>query len=388
MPETVVVAHPSPDLYGSDLQLLESVAGLHEAGYTVRVVLPMAGPLVARLTERGAEVTIMPVPVLRKSLLRPLPFLSMLARLPATLVRSVRFLRRHRPVALYVNTVTVPTWLLAGAIARVPRLGHVHEAEEDQARLIRFALALPAKLADQVLVNSAAAGRVLAESVKPLRLEKVQLVYNGILDPGMTPRPDRPDGPATLVVVGRLSPRKGTDVALEALAELVGQHRDVRLRVGGSIFPGYEWFQTQLQDRAARPDLAGRVELLGYVQPIGPLLAEADIVVVPSRVEPFGNTAVEAMLSGRPLVASAVQGLKEIVTDGSTGLLAEPGDPHALAAAIARLLDDPAMADRLAAAGRAEALERFSVGRYRDEIAAAVAEVARLRISTSERAAR
>jgi glycosyltransferase involved in cell wall biosynthesis len=95
-------------------------------------------------------------------------------------------------------------------------------------------------------------------------------------------------------------------------------------------------------------------------------------VLVPSRLEPFGNVAVEAQLAGKPVVASDVQGLPEIVQDGLTGLLVPPDDPAALAAAVGRLLDEPGLAERLAGSGAAAARQRFSPDRYRSGLRAAV----------------
>ena len=172
-------------------------------------------------------------------------------------------------------------------------------------------------------------------------------------------------------MVARLSPRKGVDVALDALGHLRADGLNATLQVCGSVFPGYEWYEAELRERAAQPDLAGHVELLGYVHPTWPVLYDADAVIVPSRVEPFGNTAVEAMHAARPLVASRVQGLAEVVTDGVTGLLVEPGSPRTLADALLSLAADPPRAHSLARAGRQEAAERFGVERYR----AAMAEV-------------
>jgi len=83
------------------------------------------------------------------------------------------------------------------------------------------------------------------------------------------------------------------------------------------------------------------------------------------------------MLAGRPLIASDVQGLAEIVDDGRTGLLVQPGDPSALASAIALLLDDPEMAAQLAQAAQLAAREHFGVERYRREISAIVTQLAR-----------
>jgi len=83
------------------------------------------------------------------------------------------------------------------------------------------------------------------------------------------------------------------------------------------------------------------------------------------------------LFAGRPLVASAVQGLAEIVVDGENGLLVPPDDPAALATAIGRLLDDPDLARRLADRGREDAADRFSRATYQQRIAASVAELRR-----------
>jgi glycosyltransferase involved in cell wall biosynthesis len=134
------------------------------------------------------------------------------------------------------------------------------------------------------------------------------------------------------------------------------------------VFPGYEWFEAELRGRAAQSDLTGAVRFAGHVLPTTPALARASVVVVPSRTEPFGNTAVEAMLAQRPLVASNVDGLAEIVTDARTGRLVPPDDPRALADAVAAFLDDRPGAEEVARRGREEALARFSAARYRADI--------------------
>jgi len=368
MSRTLVVAHGSAELYGSDLQLVESVRAALADGWDAIVVLPVDGPLVQRLADAGARVRVAPVPVLRKSLLRPraLPGLAW-ASLRAV-AQTVRLLRRERADAVYVNTVTVPTWLAAARLARVPALCHVHEAEDDLPRLVTALLTAPVLLARTVVTNSEAARRSLGAAHGSLSA-RAHVVHNGVTGPSAAPQaPGEHDGPLRLALVGRLSPRKGIDVALDAVGLLTAQGHDVTLRVAGSTFPGYEWFEEQLRERAGADDLAGRVDLLGFVHPTWPVLADADVVLIPSRVEPFGNTAVEALLARRPVVASRTQGLAEIVRDGATGLLVDPGDAAALAAGLARLVDDPALRERLAADGQRDAAARFGADRYAADV--------------------
>lgn len=362
----VVLAHPSPDLYGSDRMLVESVRAL-AAEHRVVVTLPADGPLSEPLREAGAEVVVLPVPVLRKAYMSPTGVLRLAAASVRALPRAVRLLRRERAAALYVNTVTIPLWLAAARLARVRALCHVHEAEEGVPRPVRAALAMPLRLARSVVVNS----RASAAALGPVG-RRARIIYNGVAEPDPAevtePRPVL-DGTVRVTLVGRLSPRKGSDVAVRAVRLLRERGRDVTLTLVGNVFPGYEWFEEELRALAGDD---GTVEFAGFRPSVWDSFAAADVAVVPSRVEPFGNVAVEAMLAGRPLVASATQGLTEIVSDGDNGVLVPPDDPQALADGIARLLDDWDGALAMAKRARADAAHRFGEERYHRELRAAV----------------
>jgi len=368
-PRTVLFAHPSAELYGSDLQLVETVRGCVDAGATAVVVIPAEGDLGPLLRDAGARVVVLPMPVLRKALLTPAGMVRLAVQAARALPGQVRLVRRTGAGVVLVNTQTIPTWLVAGRLAGARVVSHVHEAEADATRALRWGLAAPLLLAHHVVANSRFAREVVVRAV-PRLARRTTVIYNGVPGPGPVaePGPSPVKDHALVALVGRLSPRKGTDVALEAVARLRAAGRDVRIVLCGSAFAGYEWFEQQLRDRAARPDLDGAVTFAGYADP-WEWFERADVVVVPSRVEPFGNVAVQGMLARRPVIASRTQGLAEIVRDHETGLAVPPEDDVALADAVARLLDDGALADRLAGAARKEALERFDVDRYRALIA-------------------
>jgi glycosyltransferase involved in cell wall biosynthesis len=365
---TVLIANPSPDVYGSDLQMLEAVSALVEDGWRAIVAMPSRGALVDLIHERGAEVMIIPFPVVRRANASASGVVGLGLDALRTVGRLTRRLRSVRPDALIVNTVTIPWWLLAARLAGVPAACYVHEAETTDGRLVRFALNAPLMLARVIIVISTAARNATAQSAPGLG-RKCRLVYNGVPQPPATPT-KKPvgDGECRLAIVARLSPRKAPDVALEATALLRSRGRNVVLDVCGTPFAGYEWFEQQLRSRAAAPDLAGSVEFSGYVSPIWPTLERAHILVAPSLREPFGNAVVEAQLALRPVVASAALGHLETVEDGVTGLLVEPGNAEAMAAAVERLLDDPSLAEAIAERARHNALEHFSVERYGREI--------------------
>ncbi len=372
----VLVAHPSADLYGSDRMVLESVRVLARTGLDVTVVLPGTGPLVPLLEELGARVVLLDVPVLRRGDLSPRGLLALAARSLRALVVSSRLLRRSGADLVYVSTLTLPTWALVARLGRVPVVVHVHETEDALGAVLRTALHLPLVLADRVVVNSPATGRAVVRAV-PRLARRSRVVPNGVPVPGAAVVPLGPAPPerVRLVLIGRLSPVKGTDIALGALERLLAVGVDAELTLVGDVFPGYEWFREQLEGTAQAAGLVDRVHYTGYQDDVAPYLAAAHIVVMPSRRESFGNVAVEAALAGRPVVAARVQGLAEVVVHETTGLLVPPEDPQALADAVRRLLGDWSGARRGVEAARTRAEQRFGVERYGDELLDVLAEL-------------
>src|SRR5581483_10754460 len=143
--------------------------------------------------------------------------------------------------------------------------------------------------------------------------------------------------------------------------------------IGAPLF-GEETYAEELPALAAHLGVTERARFLGFRDDVPALLRAADAVVHSSVYpEPFGRVVVEGMLAGRPVIAAASGGVTEIVTDGETGLLVAPGDPGALARAIARLIDDPAAASAMAARGRARARDAFSVEAMQRGVLAALA---------------
>jgi glycosyltransferase involved in cell wall biosynthesis len=365
----MLVAHPGADLYGSDRVLLESVAGMVSQGWRVVVTVPGPGPLLAELTARGAEVALCPAPVLRKSALRPREFLRFVREVVTSLWPCARLISRSRADGIYVNTITIPTWLVLGRLMGRRVTCHVHEAEGSASALVRRLIALPLVFASRLIVNSQFSLEVLAGAV-PLLRGRATVVYNGI--PGPTERAlARPEltTPLSLLFVGRLSPRKGPQVAVAAVQELRSRGASVRLDLLGAVFPGYEWFETQLKEQVNRLGLNDCVTFLGFQPDVWPHIAAADVVVVPSVVdEPFGNTAVEAILGARPLVVSATSGLKEASAGYRSVQAVEPDRYDLLATAAEHVVGQWDTFRSAAWEDSGLAHDRHSVERYQREV--------------------
>lgn len=374
---SVLVAHPSADLYGSDRVLLETIDGLHRSGARVLVALPSPGPLVAELKRRGAAVVFSPTPVLRKSLLTPPGLVKLAATSVYGLLCSVGVIRGSRPDVILANTITVPLWTVAGRLTGVPVVTHVHEAEANAPRVLRAALALPLLFSRGILTNSQFSSDTLAASLPALQ-GRPHVLYNGVPGPA-EPVPPRPElhGGLRILYVGRLSHRKGVDVAIDALLRLRGDGVSARLSLVGAVFPGYEDYEAGLRSQVQAHGAEEHVTFHGFQDVVWPFLAESDVVVVPSRLdEPFGNTAVEAVLASRPVIVSNTSGLREAAAGYRSAQFVEPGDPGELAAALARVAGRWQEYQSSAVLDAAEAGRRHSPEHYGTLMAGHLAQAA------------
>lgn len=166
-------------------------------------------------------------------------------------------------------------------------------------------------------------------------------------------------------IVGQLQEWKGQKVFLRAARHVIEARPDARAWVIGSAPAGGEAYAHELRALAHELGIADRLVFTGFVTDVPGFIRLLDVVVHAStHPEPFGRVIVEAMLAGRPVVASDAGGPREIIVPERTGLLVPPGDHRAMSRAILRLLEDDALRARMADAARSEALRRFSAEQH------------------------
>ena len=205
-----------------------------------------------------------------------------------------------------------------------------------------------------------------AYGVSPL---KIEVMYGGV-DPAFFSSGPPTSGPVpTLLFVGRLDGpgrQKGLDTLLAALPLVLASH-PVRLQVVGAG-PG----EGRFREMAARLRVGDHVTFHGFVRQavLPPYYRDADLVVLPSRRESFGLVLAEAMASGRPVIASSVGAIQEVVEDGSTGLLIPPDDPKACADAIVSLLEDRARMREMGRKGQERARDCFTWDKVAERVSA------------------
>ncbi|MDP9788679.1 glycosyltransferase family 4 protein [Agrobacterium tumefaciens] len=291
---------------------------------------------------------------------------------------------RHYDVICANSQKALFVCALAAKLSRRPLVWILHDIVTDPAFSAtnrRASLAFARLFAKLVAVNSEETGRAFIEAGG--EANKVRIVYNGfdparakVYEPGKAARlrAELGLGPQPLVgLFGRLSEWKGQHVFLEAIAAMEGVQAVI---VGGALF-GQEAYEARIREQASSLGLDGRVRFLGFRSDVPELMAAMDAVAHTSIVaEPFGRVVVEAMMCGRPVVATRGGGVTEIIRDGETGLLVPPGEPSALAAALGRVLSDPALAERLAQKGREDVSQRFSLEETCRSVSALLEEAA------------
>jgi glycosyltransferase involved in cell wall biosynthesis len=281
-------------------------------------------------------------------------------------------LSRYRIQIIHTNSYVPGNYArLAAALLRVPVIIDHWHGFTRFSRKRRLICRLLGRVTDLSLAISQGVKDYLIE---PCRLDpsRVQVVSNGVdverlrrHRPRMEVRRELglAEGVQVVGLVARLDHwGKGHREFFSALAALKSRYPVEGLIIGGGRR------EEEVEQLAVEMGLAGRVHFLGQRQDIPDLLAVLDIFVLPSHSEGVSLALLEAMAAGLPVIASRVGSLPEVVADGDNGLLIPAKDPEALAQALARLLDDPALAKKLGDKARLDVEQNFSLDRLGREI--------------------
>jgi glycosyltransferase involved in cell wall biosynthesis len=195
--------------------------------------------------------------------------------------------------------------------------------------------------------------------------DRFAIVPHGLPDPGEPPADSGAAGAVEFLFVGRFESRKGIDVLLAAIPEIVRDFPQVTFTLAGSRGDGVAWREFGRR----HPELVGtRVVSLGRVlsTTLAALYRRCQVLVAPSRYESFGLIYLEGMSHAKPVIGCRAGGVPEVIRDGVTGLMAEPGDAPSLTACMRLLASDAALRHRMGEAGRLDFRSRFSARQLAD----------------------
>ena len=316
---------------GGQNQALLLIQGLRERGHVADLVAVRGSPLSERAQAAGVRVYTVPHAGAR---------LQAALRLRAASYEVVHCHDAHGLTAAWLAGACQHSSVVAARRVAYPlsatRLGQFRYR---QARRI-------------VAVSRFVAASVLASG---LTAEQVEVVYDGVLLP---PAGERPPGPPRIGCVGYLLPEKGQEALVRAMPLVREKYSHCSL-----VLAGDGPCRTRLERLALELGLGPAVEFAGLVENVPELYRALDVFLFPSLAEPLGSSLLAAMSHSLPVVAVARGAVPEVVEDGRNGLLVASPDPAAIAAAVVRLLDDPALAARLGAAARETIEQRFTAQR-------------------------
>jgi len=302
-----------------------------------------------------------------------------LPRIPVA-IRGLRAaLRRNRIDLVHANSIwDVPYAVWAARGPKLPVIAHIR-TEVDARVLAKYMI----RKADAVVATSSKIARAVSEAVGAG--VKVYLLPNGVdlgrYDPGACDgrrvRSEHGLSPDETVfgIIGRIDRLKGHEDLVAAFAAVVARIPSAKLMVVGDSFGKGSEFKEQLFSYVQALGLGENVIFAGYRTEVAPYLAAIDVLVVPSKKEGFGRSAVEAMAMAKPVIAYASGGLDETVRDGKTGLLVAKGDVAGLSARMLELAGDTEMRQRLGRAGRKVVEEHYELGKIIQKLEAIYSQV-------------
>ena len=365
----MVLYEPSSSGHGTHVVSL--VKSLKNDRYRITVVCPSSNVLtIERL--RRAGVTVVPLPISKLRNVR-------------ALLRLVRLLKREKVHIIHIHGQEAGIWgRIAAWIAGVPVVVYTPQTVDIRQKrfqgLYYLIERLLASVTDMLIsVNEGDRLRLISEGI--ISPQKITTIYNGIevrdfpvgVDIGTTKRnlgieSERP----VVAQIGRLSEQKGPLFLLEAAAQISQVRPDVTF-----LMVGEGPLRAQIEAQAKELGLSNNLLLPGWRSDVPAIMSCVDVVVLPSLWEGLPYVVLEAMASAKPVVATAVNGCRELVRHGQTGLLVPPADSRALAEAVLTLLNDKETAVQMGEHARQLVEKSFSLDRMVGRVDAVYQELAK-----------
>ena len=373
MNRNILFLSHSAQVGGAELCFLDLLKGLR--GYRGVVVIPCDGPLKKRIEAVGWEVVVYPIPWWISFQKRSGHHLrGLIIDFPRRLKFLDTLIDRWMIDLVYTNSIACIDGAVAARLRRIPHVWHIHEnigkQQDLKFYLPRFLLpTMVGYLSNRIIVPSSAVGVFFSGNAA----KKMRVIHNGIdlrrfrtvISASIRARIGIPDVVKVVSVIGSINENKRQADFVEAAGIVAKCYDDVFFLVVGK---GDRAYVDRISEKARELGLEGKFRLLDVQEDVVELMATTDILVSTSLVESFGRTLVEAMAAAKAVISTKNGGAEEIVVNGGTGLLVDPGKPHELASAILSLLQDDGLAVEMGRRGKRRAEELFTLERYVREV--------------------
>lgn len=378
----IAILDQSPDLGGAEVSTLTFLERMDRSRFDATVILPFEGPFSRALEKIGVPVRIIRLPMGLVRLKRGKPFRAFLFLclsffvIQIFLLKLCLYLRRNRFQLVVTNTIKAHLYgSLAARLCSIPLLWRFHDilsTPDFSSFLVQWVVFFGKIFPGKILAVSRTTGDSLIE--KGIDRKKIEILFNGIDEKRFEINTRFKDireeyqlenGAKLVGCIGRIIPQKGQKIFLSAIPGVIRERPETFFLLIGEVFLGEETYQKELLELIERNGIEKRVLMTGFRSDIEDVIRSLDIVVLPSIApEAFGLALLEAMALKKPVIASDIGGIKEIIEDGVHGFLVEPDRPGLLAERILYLLKHPDTADRMAERAKERVRQRFSLAQF------------------------
>lgn len=370
-----VEGNPDGTVGGSFILMMDLILGLDRRRFEPIAIFRFENHVAQQLRAAGVEVIIVPVrtPLTFRSRWMAVPLapikklVNFFGGFVAPALRYAAFLRKRRIDLVNLNNSITRNhpWMVAALIARTPCITHEMGINSSYSALSRF---LGRRLGAVISLSHAIHDAMKSRDAD---LHNVVVIHCGIdvsryrqlESPGdLRHKHGIPANAPVIGVVGNLRGWKGQETIVRATGILRTRYPAIRCVLAGGATPADADYVERMKAIIAELGIESQVLFVGFQQNAIDYMRMMDVVAHTSTSpEPFGIVTLEAMSLGKPLVSTTIGGPAEVVVNGVTGILVEPGKPELLAEAVARLLDDPQAAAKMGERGRRRLHEEFSL---------------------------
>jgi glycosyltransferase involved in cell wall biosynthesis len=355
MRRRILYIHGISEIGGAEQDLLRLLERIDRQEFEPFVVCPPGGPLIKELEERKVQVYPINLPPWRQ--------LKGIIRIPFAVRSLYKLMLELRINLVHVNDFWWgPVSYMASRMADVPCVVHIRQEIEPR-RVRQYWFKKPHGM---IAVSNRIRDVAVEAGVDPV---KIKVIYSGI-DPAVNANStDRTrvreqyrltSSQAVIGTVANLFPRKGYEYLIDALVPIQKKIHDIHCLIVGE---GDAQYHQMILDRVESNGLKRNVTFTGFQREVPAHILAMDVFVLPSVMEGFGIVLLEAMAMEKPVVATTVGGIPEIVEDSVTGFLVPPRDSDGLAQKIIYLLENQMVRERLGKLGRKRVVELFTANR-------------------------
>ncbi|MHC4873626.1 MAG: glycosyltransferase family 4 protein [Planctomycetota bacterium] len=379
----ILLVHPfAQDISGPDRSILAVIKNLQGSNFHFDVVLPAYSPFTPQYEELGCRIFYYPMSIIKRNL-NPLYLAGFACRFIPTIMFLKKVIKEINADLVHTNGAVIPGGGLAARWSGVKSIYHIRCTAIAHPAVVASPLCnLIGKTSDRVIaISSACAAPLVSRGYE----DKVRVVFNGIELESFKNIADRdiwrsefgiPQDSPIVGQVGRFGPDKGWLEFAKACRKIKDKLSNAHfISVGAPHRDSEKEYFNQVKEEVAKMGMADCFHFAGRRDNIAEVMAGFDVFVTQALEEGLGRVAIEAMAAGCPVVANNIHGLREVVIEGETGLLAGPNDPDETAEKVFLVLNDKNLSARFSENGKNRAFDQFSAEKCAENTAKVYQEI-------------